>query len=157
MKCVTTLIGAKKKLVNKPLRQLESWTSIEPDSLSDAWSTVSSDHYGEFEMALANSATHSEQKGLWSRPLKKDDLNCNSGDMISEGSPTADQALHLGRKCKPCLFHFSHVGCRDVDQCTFCHLQHGRGIWKRPSKGKRDMIKQAMATGNLEKLSQKEV
>jgi hypothetical protein len=74
-------------------------------------------------------------------------------------SPRSDEALsvqelHALGKCRPCHFHTnSKEGCRNGDNCSFCHMHP-----KRPSKVKRDRerrrklreeINVALETGRL--------
>lgn len=68
--------------------------------------------------------------------------------------PSGDTSLHESGRCKPCMFRLSLFGCRNGENCQFCHLHHSRSRWPRPCKGKRDRIKKALA-GSHDDSSQK--
>jgi len=58
--------------------------------------------------------------------------------------PSAGSAAHAAGTCKACAFHAMAQGCAAGATCRFCHLPHAaKTRAKRPSKGKRDMLRRA--------------
>merc|ERR1712008_461584 len=56
---------------------------------------------------------------------------------------------HARGACKPCHFMHSLKGCKSGSDCTFCHLPHvacSEESSNRPSKDKREKIKQIVAS-----------
>ncbi|CAL1159968.1 unnamed protein product [Cladocopium goreaui] len=53
-----------------------------------------------------------------------------------------DAADHAQRRCSPCIFHNSLLGCDRGSTCDFCHDVHPAGVApKRPRKQMRDKLK----------------
>eukprot|EP00434_Breviolum_minutum_P004222 symbB.v1.2.003721.t1/scaffold176.1/size287750/3 len=47
----------------------------------------------------------------------------------------------MKRKCNPCVFFNSALGCRNGETCEYCHLEHPKISQHRPRKMTRDKIK----------------
>lgn len=60
------------------------------------------------------------------------------GDLPSIGSKG-----HASKKCRPCIFVQSWMGCNDGQACTFCHFEHEKSK-NRPCKAKRDRFWKVM-------------
>lgn len=122
--------SSKFKLINRPLPR-EGWHSRDlnsPSYIKDL------DGFNAEAVAAAKSPeAPARQAPVIQRPVNAESYK-----------PDAKRALmHEAGLCKPCLFRFTDAGCKHGKDCSFCHLQHQRRKWPRPSKAKRDSIKRA--------------
>lgn len=59
-----------------------------------------------------------------------------------EVSNSVGSAQHDGRKCRPCHYVHTRLGCLAGEECVFCHLDHPKRHRPRPCKSRRDKCKQ---------------
>jgi len=60
----------------------------------------------------------------------------------SQVSWSAGSYKHLDKRCRPCHYVHTPVGCVNGQECLFCHLPHDKKSRPRPCKSKRIQCKQ---------------
>lgn len=70
---------------------------------------------------------------------------------IGGGNPTSEHEkamIHEAQLCRPCVFTSSGAECVSAESCLFCHFDHSKRSQKRPSKKKRDRLRQVIERGS---------
>jgi len=119
----------------------DTLSSRSPSSFDDSASFVSSTVPSTTGSSGYAMQTEPQNNGNTRAVFHEDyPVNAQKAVEMSVGSLTHEQG-----SCKPCMFQLSKTGCLNGPDCNFCHLQHSRTKFPRPSKGKRDRIKRLMS------------
>lgn len=125
----------KKRIMNKKLSKDEAQSMSASASDSDSSDAKSRDPPGS--SAEISGTARASWADLDDEPELEDEL---LGPLPSQGS-----ALHEAGRCKPCLFLYETIGCKNGFSCSFCHYNHNRRSVARQSKGKRDRFRKLVS------------
>lgn len=124
------IIGKKPKLKNLPLSR-DALQHMQKDVTPSSGSSQ-----------IENTSTTCSSSERSSSEVKAS-IGKSDGDPAK--LPSVGSALHAERKCQPCLFVSSQVGCQKAEDCAFCHFSHKGHTKTRPCKAKRERYRRLIA------------
>eukprot|EP00811_Abedinium_folium_P008534 NODE_17886_length_921_cov_4.562972.p1 GENE.NODE_17886_length_921_cov_4.562972~~NODE_17886_length_921_cov_4.562972.p1 ORF type:complete len:177 (+),score=37.12 NODE_17886_length_921_cov_4.562972:83-613(+) len=69
---------------------------------------------------------------------------CSAEGVSREADAKGEVDAHTAGTCRPCHFMKTKMGCRDGDQCIFCHRDHVKPTRSRPSQNTRRKVKRVL-------------